>query len=117
MRLDMAAHVIHFEVLGKDGAGLQRFYSDVFGWKFDTDNPSGYGMLRSNGEGIDGGVGAAPEGTPGHVTFYVHADDAAGTLRRVEALGGRVIQPLTEVAPGTNIALFADPEGHIVGLM
>jgi hypothetical protein len=25
--------------------------------------------------------------------------------------------PLTEVAPETNIALFADPEGHIVGIM
>jgi len=25
--------------------------------------------------------------------------------------------PLTEVAPETTIALFADPEGHVVGLM
>jgi hypothetical protein len=24
---------------------------------------------------------------------------------------------LTEVAPETNVALFTDPEGHIVGLM
>jgi len=50
-------------------------------------------------------------------TFYVHADDPQGTLRQVEALGGRVIMPLTEVAPGTTIALFTDPEGHVVGLM
>ena len=41
----------------------------------------------------------------------------AATLRRVEELGGRVPMPLTEVAPGTTIALFADPEGHVVGLM
>jgi hypothetical protein len=25
--------------------------------------------------------------------------------------------PLTQVAPETTIALFSDPEGHIVGLM
>jgi hypothetical protein len=25
--------------------------------------------------------------------------------------------PLTEVAPETTVALFADPEGHVVGLM
>lgn len=47
----------------------------------------------------------------------VHADDPAATLRRVEELGGRVIMPLTKVAKDTTIALFADPEGHIVGLM
>jgi predicted enzyme related to lactoylglutathione lyase len=33
------------------------------------------------------------------------------------ASGGRVIMPLTEVAPETTIALFADPEGHVVGIM
>jgi predicted enzyme related to lactoylglutathione lyase len=38
-------------------------------------------------------------------------------LAKVEAAGGRVIMPLTEVAPETTIALFTDPEGHVVGLM
>jgi uncharacterized protein len=112
----MGAHVIHVEVTGKDGAALQRFYSDVFGWQLDTNNPGGYGMYRPN-EGVAGGIGTAQDGGPGHVTFYVHVDDPAATLRDVEAKGGRVIMPLTEVAPETNIALFADPEGHIVGLM
>ena len=27
------------------------------------------------------------------------------------------VQRLLEVAPGTTIALFSDPEGHVVGLM
>ena len=51
------------------------------------------------------------------MTFYVHSDDPKGTLDQVEANGGRVIMPLTEVAPETTIALFSDPEGHVVGLM
>jgi predicted enzyme related to lactoylglutathione lyase len=51
------------------------------------------------------------------VTFYVHSEDPAGVLKRVEELGGKVIMPLTEVAKDTTIALFADPEGHIVGIM
>ncbi|MEO6058827.1 MAG: hypothetical protein ABIQ05_02480 [Candidatus Limnocylindria bacterium] len=49
--------------------------------------------------------------------YYLHADDPAATLRRVEELGGRMIMPLTEVAKDTTIALLADPQGHIVGLM
>ena len=113
----MASHVIHVEVLGKDGPALQRFYGDVFGWKLNTDNPGGYGMFDGGADGVGGGIGAANDGGPGHVTFYVHADDAVATLRRAEELGGRVLMPLTEIAPGTTIALFADPEGHVVGLM
>jgi uncharacterized protein len=112
----MGAQVIHVEVTGKDGAALQRFYSDVFGWQLDTNNPGGYGMLRQD-DGLTGGIGGAQDGGNGGVTFYVHVDDPAGTLREVESKGGRVIMPLTQVAPETTIALFADPEGHIVGLM
>ena len=37
----MGAHVVHVEVVGKDGPGLQRFYKDVFGWSLDTNNPGG----------------------------------------------------------------------------
>jgi len=113
----MASHVIHIEVVGKDGPAIQKFYSDVFGWKLDTSNPDGYGMLRQDGETVTGGFGASNDGGAGHVTFYVHTDDPAGTLAAVERNGGRVIMPLTQVAPETTIALFADPEGHVVGLM
>jgi hypothetical protein len=113
----MASHVIHVEVVGKDGPALQRFYSDVLGWELDTNNPGGYGMHRPADDGPTAGFGATPDGAGGHTTFYVHTDDPAAVLRRVEELGGRVIMPLTEVAPETTVALFADPEGHIVGLM
>lgn len=112
----MAAKVIHVEVTGKDGPALQSFYSDVFGWKLDTNNPGGYSMLRQE-DGFTGGIGATQDGSAGQVTFYVHSDDPAGILRRVEERGGKVIMPLTEVAKDTTIALFSDPEGHVVGIM
>ena len=112
----MSGEVIHFEVTGKDGKALQRFYSEAFGWKLETDNPGGYGMVRE-GQKITGGVGAAQDGGSGGVTFYVHTADPKATLAKIEKLGGRVLMPLTQVAPETTIALFADPEGHVVGLM
>jgi predicted enzyme related to lactoylglutathione lyase len=111
----MGAKIVHVEVTGKDGTGLQKFYSDVFGWTLDTNNPGGYGMERQ-GE-MTAGIGAANDGGAGNVTFYVHTDNPTAALAKVEANGGRVVMPLTEVAPETTIALFADPEGHIVGLM
>ena len=112
----MATHVIHVEVVGKDGPKLQKFYADAFGWGLDTNNPDGYGMYRDE-NGLTAGIGKSPMGGDGHVTFYVHSDDPAGTLKRVEQLGGKIIMPLTQVAPETTIALFSDPEGHVVGLM
>ena len=110
----MADTVIHVEVTGADGAALQRFYTDVLGWTFDTNSPGGYGLHRQGD--LTAGVGASTNG-PGQVTFYVHTDDPAETLRKVEAAGGKIIMPLTEVAPETNIAPFTDPEGHVIGIM
>ena len=49
------------------------------------------------------------------MTFYVGADDPQAMLDRAEQLGGKTILPVTEL-PEVTIALFADPEGHVVGL-
>jgi predicted enzyme related to lactoylglutathione lyase len=112
----MGATVIHVEVTGKDGEKLQSFYKDIFGWELDTNNPGGYGMYRQ-AAGLTGGIGATSDGSAGNVTFYVHTDDPQGILDKVAANGGTVVMPLTQVAPETTIALFADPEGHVVGIM
>ena len=112
----MATHVIHVEVVGRDGPKLQKFYADAFGWGLDTDNPYGYGMHREE-SWLTAGIGKSQDGWAVHVTFYVHTDDPQGTINRVEKLGGKVIMQLTQVAPETTIALFADQEGHVVGLM
>ena len=107
-----------FEVTGRDGAALQRFYSDVFGWEVsDAGDGSGYGLVDAAAPGIGGGIGASQDGGAGHVTFYVEVDDPALYLNRVEEHGGQVIAPPADI-PEYNLtfAFFADPEGHVVGL-
>ena len=104
----MTHPVVHFEVSGKDLGKLQSFYGELFGWK--TQKVPG----EKEGDGIGGGIGQAPEGN-GHVTFYVGTDDPQATLDKAEQLGGRTILPVTEL-PEVTIALFADPEGHVIGL-
>ena len=108
--------MVHVEVRGKDGAKLQKFYSDVLGWSFDTNNPGGYGMERQGD--MTAGVGASQDGgrRHGHV-LCAHGRSVRRCSTRSSRVAARVIMPLTEVAPETTIALFADPEGHIVGLM
>jgi predicted enzyme related to lactoylglutathione lyase len=107
--------VTHFEVLGKDAAALQSFYAGAFGWQMQDVMNGSYYMIDPGG-GINGGVGAAPEGG-GHVTFYVEVDDPAAALEKISSLGGRTIQEPMDVPGGPTIALFADPEGHLVGLV
>jgi predicted enzyme related to lactoylglutathione lyase len=112
----MGNPVTHFEIVGADPAALQTFYRDAFGWEIVPAGPS-YAMVHPQaGVGINGGVGAAPEGGGSRVTVYVEVDDLEATLGRIESLGGsRVLGPL-DVPNGPSIALFRDPEGHVVGL-
>ena len=114
----MSNPVAWFEVTGKDGMALQRFYGDLFDWQVqDPGDGSGYGLVQAAANGIGGGIGASQDGGPGQVTFYVEVDDPAAYLAKVEKLGGRTVVPPTEIPQfGLTFAFFADPEGHVVGI-
>ena len=120
----MGQPVVHFEVMGEDGAKLQSFFGDLFGWDINTDNPMQYGIVmregntNSAGIGIGGGVGQMPAGmTPGFVTFYVEVPDVEAALVKAESLGGQRVMGPSEVMPGLVIGMFLDPEGHPIGLV
>jgi uncharacterized protein len=108
--------VVWFEVIGKDSAALSRFYGDLFEWTIDP-APQGYFMATPEGDRPSAGIGADPSGGDGHVTFYAETDDLQGMLDKAESLGGKTVMPPTEPMEGTRIALFADPEGHVIGLV
>lgn len=112
----MANKVVHFEVTGSDGKSLRKFYGDLFGWKFNEDFPIDYGVVEASEGTISGGIGAAQEG-PGMVTFYVDTDDIPKSLEQAESLGATTVAPEMEVPGGVKIGLFADPEGHVIGLV
>jgi len=112
----MANQVSWFEISGKDGAKLQQFYGDLFGWKIDANNPMSYGMVEGSDGGIGGGIGQSNDGGT-QVTFYVGVDDLQACLDEAERSGGRTVLPVTEIPNMATIAQFADPEGNVVGLV
>jgi predicted enzyme related to lactoylglutathione lyase len=57
-----------------------------------------------------------PPGSVGHAIFYIAVDDLDAALRRIGELGGRTVVPPQQVPDGPAFALFADPEGHVIGL-
>lgn len=110
------ARVIHFEVVGKDQKALQGFYSKLFGWNLNTDFPGGYGMTDPSQTGVIIGVGAAPDGGNGWVTGYVTVPDIDAALAKATELGGTVVMPKFSPDGSAQLAMVADPEGHVLGL-
>ena len=122
----MGQPVIHFEILGKDADRTQRYYSELFGWDIQPlpfENPTQYGLvdrdanMNGKGEGIGGGVGAAPNGYGGHVTFYVEVPDVEAALAKAESLGGTRMMGPDQVPGGPVIGQFQDHDGLTVGVV
>jgi uncharacterized protein len=119
----MGNPVVHFEVLGNDSKALQNFYGQAFDWDFDAPaqgvNVPQYSIVKTKTEtGIQGGIGNSPDGYQGHVTFYVGVPDIAAAFDKIEKLGGkRMMGPDKVPGGGPTIGMFADPEGHLVGLV
>lgn len=110
----MGSPVVHFEIVGSDGPKLFSFYSDLFGWKIDANNPMSYGLVDNGGQGINGGVSG---GEKPSVTFYVAVPKAQEALDRAVALGGQVVTPVTVIPGMVTMAQFADPEGNVIGIV
>jgi uncharacterized protein len=111
--------VVHFEVIGEDGKKLQDFYSTVFAWKINADNPMSYGMVSGGAEqgGIGGGIAGYPEEGGRGVTFYIEVASLEDTLEQVEKSGGRTLMSPDDVPGGPRMAQFQDPQGNRIGLV
>jgi predicted enzyme related to lactoylglutathione lyase len=107
--------VVHFEIRANDPDAARSFYGELFGWQFQEGGIPGYTFVDTGvPDAIPGGIGPTQGGEP-LVTFFVGVQDVAAALAAAERLGGGVVQPATEV-PGVTFGLFADPQGHIVGV-
>jgi predicted enzyme related to lactoylglutathione lyase len=110
--------IVHFEITGRDSSALRRFYGSLFGWEARETSIPGYRVLQTDDAGIAGSIGPSWDGVADGVTFYVEVADVGEALSDVEDLGGTIVRRPWEIAPlGLTFALFADPEGHVVGLV
>src|SRR2546430_11682587 len=74
----MPQPVCHFEIIGRDPAALRRYYGELFGWEYTTDDaatdavsePGNYGFVDASIAGLNGGVGGG-DGYERRVLFYV----------------------------------------------
>lgn len=114
----MTNPIVHFEIMGRDGAKLHGFYRDVFAWEGSPvegfDNY--FVMDGADVGGMGGAVGQGSETMPAYTAMYLGVDSVDDHLSRVQAAGGEVVIP-KQVVPGVvTFAMFRDPAGNLMGL-
>jgi uncharacterized protein len=111
----MAHPVIHAEIRSADPDATRAFFSELFGWTYSDGAFPGYSFVDTGSEGaIPTAIGPL-QGGADTVLFFVGVEDVQATLAKAEQLGGKTIQPAQEV-PGVTFGVFADAQGHIVGV-
>jgi len=108
--------ICYLEIPAKTAQASADFYSSIFGW---TVRKRGDGELAFDDTGgVSGTWVKESDRTPNERTrTYIMVDGIAETLNRIEAAGGRVLTPRTEIGPGMGaFAIFADPVGNEFGL-
>ncbi|MBI4430048.1 MAG: glyoxalase [Ignavibacteriales bacterium] len=114
----MGAAVTHFEINARDGKKMQEFYSALFGWKIDANNPINYGLVNTGLKmGIQGGIGQIEAGKQPFVIFYVQVEKPQEYLDKAVSMGATVVLPITVVPNMVTYGIFSDPEGNMVGIV
>jgi len=111
----MAHPVIHAEIRSADPDATRAFFADLFGWTYSDGAYPGYTFVDTGAPGALPTAISPPQGDGDAVLFFVGVTDVAATLAEAERLGGQIVQPAQEV-PGVTFGVFADPQGHKVGV-
>jgi predicted enzyme related to lactoylglutathione lyase len=118
---------IWYELMTTDPDAAARFYGAVVGWTVEGSGPNpaaggmDYRMIRRDDGRMAGGLlaltaemtagGARPWWLP-----YLYVADVEAAVTAIEADGGKVQMPATDLAVG-RIAMVADPQGVPIYLM
>ena len=111
--------VIHFEIYADDPDRATKFYSDVFGWSFQTwDGPVDYWLATTGTDdqpGINGAIARRP--APGAVgTNFISVSSVEESVARIVASGGTQEGEKMAVPGVGYAAFFRDSEGNLLGL-
>lgn len=115
-----------FEIPATDLARAQKFYETIFEVSlnpldlpnikmrmFPIDDP----MAGIGGAVVDSGGFHKPSVTDGPLIYLNGNPDVQNILNRVEAAGGKIMVPKTEISPEYGyMAVIIDTEGNRIGL-
>lgn len=124
--LKMDHTIVHFEIPANNLEKLKSFYEEVFGWKIiQTEGPIDYWIIHtvpvnSDGmmtrPGVNGGIYKRQLSDSKPINYF-SVESISDFLKKIEKLGGKVIQPKQEVPGVAWIAAAEDPEGNQFALL
>lgn len=109
--------VAWFEIGTHCAQELEKFYRDVFLWKFRTDASfDGHSIVETGEGGLRGAMWSIADDILPYACPYIRVQDLESTVQKAVAAGGReLLAP--RPGPGTlRFAHIADPEGNRIGL-
>lgn len=110
--------VVHFEIHASDPEKVNKFCTELFGWKIEK-FPGGedywLASTGADGAGINGGIMKSRDGEPRTVnTVEVESVDSCAEM--VREMGGRVVVDKMAI-PGVGfVAYCTDPCGNLFGV-
>lgn len=118
--------VVHFEIPTDDLPRAKEFYGSIFGWQLQTMDEMDYTIAMTTAVdeqtqmptepgGINGGMMKRSADTASPV-LTIGVESIDDSMKQVEAAGGAVVQPRTEIPGMGAFAYFKDTEGNVLGL-
>jgi uncharacterized protein len=114
--------VTHFEIYTADPKAVQRFYEQVFGWKFNKfeGGPIEYWLINTGDDkdpGINGGITRPREGQSPGTLNTVAVELLGETIKKIEQRGGKICVPKMAIPKIGWLAYAADPAGNVFGIL
>jgi len=107
--------ICYIEIPADDPSKSAEFYKSIFPWHIRSDNEDNAAF----DDGVEVVSGMWEPGLQPHtevgLLIYIMMDDVAATIKKIQAAGGKIVQPIGGDAPEIT-ARFSDPFGNIWGL-
>ncbi len=109
--------IVHVELPVADREAAEKFYGDLFGWKFSQYPGQKYATFDTGP--VSGTLNPVEDALtqPGKPLLFVGSQDIDADLAKAETLGGEVLISRTPI-PGVGwYAILVDPAGNWIGLL
>lgn len=109
--------ICHFEIPADDPKRAQKFYGELFGWKFKHyPEMDYYGVMTGpDGQAVNGGMMKRQQPSQA-ILNYIDVPSVDSFARKAQDLGGRVVMEKTPVPNMGWFAICLDSENNAFGL-
>lgn len=111
--------IVHFDVATDDPERAKKFYSALFGWKFQSFPEMQYNLITTTNldgtPGVGGGLGKRMDPSQ-RITNYFGVKSIDAAMKQVKTLGGKVVSEKMTVPQMGYLANCIDTEGNAFGL-